>query len=117
MKYLYLVSLVIFLAIAFGLVACDQSSPTVVDREAQTPSTAQPTDTPTPIPTLSSEEILQVAAKATQQVIQGQPTEIRPYRSYPAPTGLPGFRRYYQMRCYPGCHSYGGTPAPTGVHP
>jgi hypothetical protein len=41
----------------------------------------------------------------------------RPYRSYPAPTGYPGFRVYYQKRCYPGCHTYPSTPAPTGVHP
>ncbi len=41
----------------------------------------------------------------------------RPYRSYPAPTGYPGFRKYYQMRCYPGCHTYPSTPAPTRVHP
>jgi len=39
----------------------------------------------------------------------------RLYRSYPAPTGLPGFRRYYQMRCYPGCHSDGD--ASDQVHP
>jgi hypothetical protein len=41
----------------------------------------------------------------------------RPYRSYPAPTGYPGFRVYYQKRCYPGCHTYPSTPAPTLVHP
>jgi hypothetical protein len=46
----------------------------------------------------------------------------RPNRSYPAPTGAPGFRKYYQMRCYPGCHSYPAaygesTPEPTKVHP
>jgi hypothetical protein len=47
------------------------------------------------------------------------PTRVRAYRSYPAPTGLPGFRKYYQKRCYPGCH-YGEpvlTPMPTKVHP
>jgi hypothetical protein len=41
----------------------------------------------------------------------------RPYRSYPAATGYPGFRVYYQKRCYPGCHFYPSTPAPTQVHP
>ena len=52
-----------------------------------------------------------------------QPTETptvgreRPYRSYPAPTGYPGFRVYYQKRCYPGCHTYPSAPAPTRVHP
>ncbi len=44
------------------------------------------------------------------------PTHERLYRSYPAPTGAAGFRRYYQIRCYPGCHTY-GTPVPTRVHP
>jgi hypothetical protein len=47
------------------------------------------------------------------------PTRVRAYRSYPAPTGLPGFRKYYQKRCYPGCH-YGEsvvTPMPAKVHP
>ncbi|MGQ9599916.1 MAG: hypothetical protein ACUVWZ_10925, partial [Anaerolineae bacterium] len=39
------------------------------------------------------------------------PTQTRLIRPYPAPTGLPGFRRYYQIRCYPGCH-YGPTPTP-----
>jgi hypothetical protein len=46
-------------------------------------------------------------------------TRVRVYRSYPAPTGLPGFRKYYQRRCYPGCH-YGQpviTPIPNQVHP
>ena len=33
-----------------------------------------------------------------------EPTRERLYRSYPAPTGYPGFRVYYQKRCYPGCH-------------
>jgi hypothetical protein len=47
------------------------------------------------------------------------PTRVRAYRSYPAPTGQVGFRRYYQKRCYPGCH-YGGNvvaPVATRVHP
>jgi len=43
----------------------------------------------------------------------------RPYRSYPAPTGYPAFRKYYQKRCYPGCHYdvTAGTPTPQAVHP
>jgi hypothetical protein len=47
------------------------------------------------------------------------PARERPNRSYPAPTGYPAFRRYYQKRCYPGCH-YGGdvvTPVATKIHP
>jgi hypothetical protein len=61
-----------------------------------------PTSTPhTPPPALSAQ------------------TRERPNRSYPAPTGYPAFRRYYQKRCYPGCH-YGGdvvTPVATKIHP
>jgi len=45
-----------------------------------------------------------------------EPTRERLYRSYPAPTGQAGFRRYYQIRCYPGCHT-GPTPGPAPVHP
>jgi len=47
------------------------------------------------------------------------PTRVRAYRSYPTPTGLPGFRKYYQKRCYPGCHSSAPvvTPVPSQVHP
>jgi hypothetical protein len=45
--------------------------------------------------------------------------EDRLHRSYPAPTGYPGFRKYYQKRCYPGCHydAAEGTPTPQVVHP
>lgn len=63
------------------------------------------------------------ATPGPDEVSQAQPTEVsstvreRPYRSYPAPTGYPGFRVYYQKRCYPGCHSYPGEAAPTRVHP
>jgi hypothetical protein len=47
------------------------------------------------------------------------PTRVRAYRSYPAPTGLPGFRKYYQKRCYPGCHNSAPvvTPIPAQVQP
>jgi len=41
----------------------------------------------------------------------------RPYRSYPAPTGYTGFRKYYQKRCYPGCHYDSSAAEPTRVHP
>jgi len=46
-----------------------------------------------------------------------EPARERPYRSYPAPTGYPGFRVYYQKRCYPGCHYDSSTAVPTQVHP
>jgi hypothetical protein len=55
----------------------------------------------------------------THAVPSVEPTRTRYYKSYPAPTGQPAFRKYYQRRCYPGCH-YGGTvitPSPGIVHP
>jgi hypothetical protein len=63
---------------------------------------------------LAVEATVQVAVEATlaaQPASTPEPVQIagdpeRPYRSYPAPTGLPGFRLYYQKRCYPGCHTY-----------
>ena len=62
---------------------------------------------------LAVEATVQVAVEATmaaQPASTPEPVQIagdpeRPYRSYPAPTGLPAFRLYYQKRCYPGCHS------------
>jgi len=62
---------------------------------------------------LAVEATVQVAVEATlaaQPADTPEPVQIaddseRPYRSYPAPTGLPGFRLYYQKRCYPGCHT------------
>ena len=58
------------------------------------------------------------AEASVDSVAMDQGSAERPYRSYPAPTGSPGFRRYYQIRCYPGCHSYpSATPDATRVHP
>lgn len=114
MKYLNLSGFVALLILALGLVACDQSSPPTVGSGDTPQSTPQPSLAP---PTLSAEEILQIEAQATSQALQDEPVEMRAYRSYPAPTGLPGFRRYYQKRCYPGCHSYSGTPVPGQKHP
>jgi hypothetical protein len=47
-----------------------------------------------------------MAIKAALPTGTPEPIRERPNRSYPAPTGYPGFRVYYQKRCYPGCHSY-----------
>ena len=58
-------------------------------------------------------------AADTHDVAAGQPDRPRYYKSYPAPTGQAGFRKYYQKRCYPGCH-YGSavvTPIPSVFHP
>ena len=53
-----------------------------------------------------------------EAAVSATPTRERPYKSYPAPTGGPGFRKYYQKRCYPGCHyDAGATPSPTRRHP
>jgi hypothetical protein len=52
---------------------------------AEATPVAQPTGTPEPV--LSEDD------------------RLRPFRSYPAPTGEAGFRLYYQKRCYPGCHT------------
>lgn len=58
------------------------------------------------------------ADASVDTVALDQGSTERPYRSYPAPTGAPGFRRYYQIRCYPGCHTYpAATPEPTRIHP
>jgi hypothetical protein len=53
------------------------------------------------------------------EVSESQPARPRYYKSYPAPTGQAGFRKYYQKRCYPGCH-YGSevvVPEPTAINP
>jgi len=53
------------------------------------------------------------------KAVEAQPTRPRYYKPYPAPTGAAAFRKYYQKRCYPGCH-YGDQavrPGPTAIHP
>jgi hypothetical protein len=124
MKYLglILVSATLFLT----LVASGQDDWSAVDLEATVQAAveatlaAQPADTPLPdfSATVLSAVQATIAAQPTstpQPVLSAAMEQERPYRSYPAPTGLPGFRVYYQKRCYPGCHSY-GTPVPSGIH-
>ena len=83
---------------------------------------AQPTDTPSPNlqATVEVAVLETLSAHATSSALPEPEVAIasdRPHRSYPAPTGAPGFRKYYQKRCYPGCH-YGASAAePTRVHP
>ena len=119
--------LLITAILLIALVGCGQDDASAVDLDATVQAAveatlaAQPSDTP--LPDLSA-----TVLSAVQATIAAQPTSTpqpmlssatepeRPYRSYPAPTGLPGFRVYYQKRCYPGCHTY-GTPAPDAVHP
>ena len=124
MKVLYLSA---FLAILGTiLVACYQNVTPTVDMDATVQAAvkatlaARPTDTPLP----DLEATMVAAVEAT---LAAQPTAYlaeasdRPYRTYPRPTGYPGFRRYYQKRCYPGCHvpPAPGTPTPevAPVHP
>ena len=112
------------------LSACAANSTPEPDLEAtvqaavQSTLDAQPTDTPAP-------DLQATLVAAVEATLTAQPTrpavdapEVasareRPYRSYPAPTGYPGFRKYYQKRCYPGCHydAAEGTPTPQVVHP
>jgi hypothetical protein len=101
---------------------------------------AQPTDTPAPEVEATKETDVQATVEsavqstvevAIQSTLAAMPTSLPPltaeeaqvlqrlHRSYPAPTGYPGFRKYYQKRCYPGCHDDGtsGTPTPQVAHP
>jgi hypothetical protein len=51
------------------------------------------------------EELITPTPKTETHAVPAiEPTRIRYYKSYPAPTGEAGFRKYYQRRCYPGCH-------------
>ena len=75
---------------------------------------AQPTGTPAP--DLRATVLSAVDATMTAQptstpepVLISETDRERPYRSYPEPTGFPGFRLYYQIRCYPGCQRHAGT--------
>jgi hypothetical protein len=125
MKYLGLLLVITILFLV--LVACGQDDSAAVDLDAtiqaavEATLAAQPADTPPP-------DLNATVLAAVHATIEAQPTSTpqpvlsaatereRLYRSYPAPTGLPGFRLYYQKRCYPGCHSY-GTPAPDAANP
>ena len=125
MKYLSLLLVLVILSLA--LVACDKEDSSAVDLDAtiqaavEATLAAQPADTPLPDLNATVQSAVQatIAAQPTstpQPMLSAATERERPYRSYPAPTGLPGFRLYYQKRCYPGCHSY-GTPAPDAAHP
>ena len=120
LRFSILVSLLVLI-----LISCDQDNEPVVDLNAtvraavEATLAAQPTDTPAP-------DLRATVLSAVDATMTAQPTSTpepmlssysdqeRLYRSYPEPTGLAGFRLYYQKRCYPGCH---GTPQPDGVHP
>ena len=117
MKSLYLLGC--FLLIALLLIACNQDdkAPTP-DVDATVQSAVEAT---VQVVEATSQAAKQAAVQAAAEAqLAAQPTSTpepvvavgdgdreRPYRSYPAPTGLPGFRLYYQKRCYPGCHTDG----------
>jgi hypothetical protein len=119
--------IVCFLLIALLLIACDRDDEPTPDVAATVQVAAEATAQ------MAVQATVPVAAEATVQAaveatLAAQPTSTpeppvlnvantdseRPYRSYPAPTGYPGFRLYYQKRCYPGCHTYGDSDQ---VHP
>jgi hypothetical protein len=128
MKALHLSALLVFALLALS--ACLASSTPAPDLDAtvqaavQSTLDAQPTDTPAP----DMQATLVAAVEATLTAQPASPSSDSPevasagerlHRSYPAPTGYPGFRKYYQKRCYPGCHydATEGTPTPQAVHP
>ena len=83
------------------LVACGAGDEPQSRQETEPPAAAQaasPTDEPQPAMDDSS------VAKIAAPVSTAEPDQERVHRPYPAPTGYPGFRKYYQKRCYPGCH-------------
>lgn len=128
---------IVALAIAIlALVACLNSTqpvtetptepaadlPLTVQAAVKATLSARPTDTPGP--DLQATVEVAVHATLTAQLSANPDDKVteareRPYRSYPAPTGYPGFRKYYQKRCYPGCHydATEGTPTPQVTHP
>ncbi len=140
MKYTHLVqtlsicttvaTLALTLAACGAPVSDDQSAtptndlPATVQAAIKATIAARPTDTPTP----NVEATVEIAIQSTLAAMPTSPPTVtteetqaleRLHRSYPAPTGYPGFRKYYQKRCYPGCHSDNtfGTPTLQVAHP
>ena len=121
MKRFYLFSLV--LVAGLTLVACYQNAEPTIDTDAtieaavEATLTAQPTNTPPD--TAATVQAAIEATQAAQNTTDIASASDRPYRTYPEPTGQPGFRRYYQKRCYPGCHvpPATGTATPQPAHP
>ena len=114
--------------------------PATVQAAVEATIAAQPTDTPAPeveaaddtdvqaTVEIAVQSTVEVAIQSTLAAMPTSPPTLtaeearavqRLHRSYPAPTGYPGFRKYYQKRCYPGCHydSTSGTPTPQVTHP
>lgn len=101
MRTLYLVSILAMLALA--LIACAAGDASLRPSEAKAPRAVQAApDTGIAAPEIAAAGVIRIVAPLSTT----EPDRERSYRSYPAPTGRPGFRKYYQIRCYPGCHSY-----------
>lgn len=93
--------------LGLALVACGSEDNTLAVPETAAPAVVR-VAAPSATPELGTPEPVVVEVVAPTDT--PEPVRERPYRSYPAPTGYPGFRVYYQKRCYPGCHSYPTTP-------
>ncbi len=83
------------------LVACGTGDAPVSEQETEPPGAVEPVlATDEPLQEMAESAVAEIAAPLST----AEPDQERLHRSYPAPTGYPGFRKYYQKRCYPGCH-------------
>ena len=99
MRLFYLLGILTILVAV--LVACGTGDAPLNQHEAEASEAMRPAlATDEPLQTMAESAVAKIAAP----VSTAEPAQERLYRSYPAPTGYPGFRKYYQKRCYPGCH-------------
>jgi hypothetical protein len=103
MKVLYVAGLLVLFALVLAACGIAEVSGPAPVAPAAAVQVAEPTVTP------ARASLIEIAVPAATP----EPTRVRPYRSYPAPTGEAGFRKYYQKRCYPGCHYGSAAPTPT----
>ena len=83
------------------LVACGMADAQMSQQETEPPAAVQAAlPTSEPPQAMAESAVVEIAAPLST----AEPDQERLHRSYPAPTGYPGFRKYYQKRCYPGCH-------------
>jgi hypothetical protein len=99
MKPFYLLGILAILIAV--LVACGTGDAPQTQQETEPPAAVQ-AESPTNEPPQAEEQ--SSVAQVSAPLSTAEPDEERLHRSYPAPTGYPGFRKYYQKRCYPGCH-------------
>jgi hypothetical protein len=101
MRILYLLGVLVILVLA--LIACGSGAAAPPKPAANLPPAVQAAMVGLSQPEMAA---MPAVVKVAAPLSTVEPRQDRPFRSYPAPTGAPGFRKYYQMRCYPGCHSY-----------